>query len=159
MHSEVFQSPVICTEEMNSQVVFNMADSDCDLDHRLQKALDILAERGFKRSLREEQKISIRQLWFGGDLLAVLQTGYGKSLIFQLLVLSRNAGCALVICERSVALSIINGYFCRIFSGDQSQRRGTGKVPAVIRIGRRCACERLPSVAQEREKCISPEFC
>ena len=71
---------------------------DCDFDRSLQKALDILAERGFSRSLREEQEISIRQLWLGGDLLAVLPTGYGKSLIFQLLVLSKNDGCAFVIC-------------------------------------------------------------
>lgn len=42
---------------MNSQVVFNMADSDCDFDHCLQKVLDILAERGFNRSLREEQRL------------------------------------------------------------------------------------------------------
>ena len=93
MHSEVCQSPVICKEEMDSEVVFNRTKSNCDFDHCLQKALDIPTERGFNRSLREEKKISIRPLWFGGDLLAVLPTGYGKSLIFQLLVLSKNAQC------------------------------------------------------------------
>ena len=40
---------------MNSQVVFNMADSDCDFDHCLQKELDILAERGFNKSLRKRR--------------------------------------------------------------------------------------------------------
>ena len=64
-----------------------MVDSTGDqLDRGLRKALDVLlAERGFKVSLREEQKTSIRKLWIG-DLLAVRPTGFGKSLIFQLLV-------------------------------------------------------------------------
>ena len=44
VRSEVCQSPFICTEEMNSQVIFNMADRDCDFDLCLKKALDILAE-------------------------------------------------------------------------------------------------------------------
>ena len=73
-----------------------MVDSTGDqFDRGLRKALDVLlAERGFKASLTEEQKTLIRQLWIGGDLLAVLPTG----LIFHLLVLSKDVGCALVIC-------------------------------------------------------------
>jgi len=32
--------------------------------------------------LREEQNFSVKQLFKGGDLLSVLPTGFGKSLIF-----------------------------------------------------------------------------
>ena len=48
----------------------------------LQKALNFLLERGFNRELRQEQKSSVKQLFTRGDLLAVLPTGFGKSLIF-----------------------------------------------------------------------------
>ena len=74
-----------------------MADSD-EFSVEVNKALDFLAERGFSRCLREEQKSSLQQLWRGGDLMAVLPTGFGKSLIFQLLVLTRKEACVLVIC-------------------------------------------------------------
>ena len=40
----------------------------------------------FSRSLWKEWKETIRQLVFGGDLLVVLPTGFGKSLIFKLLM-------------------------------------------------------------------------
>ena len=53
----------------------------------LQKALNFPSERGFNRELRQEKKSSVKQLFTGGDLLAFLPTGFGKSLIFQLLAL------------------------------------------------------------------------
>ena len=34
----------------------------------------------------------------GGDLLAVLPTGFGKSLIFQALAMAKELACVLVIC-------------------------------------------------------------
>lgn len=46
-----------------------------------------MEENGLKFVLKVEQKKAIRQLFKRKDLLAVLPTGYGKSLIFQLLVL------------------------------------------------------------------------
>ena len=42
----------------------------------LKKALTFLAERGFSRELRQEQKACIKQLFTGGDVLAVLPTGF-----------------------------------------------------------------------------------
>ena len=53
--------------------------------------------------LKTEQKRSVQQLIFGGDLLAVLPTGFGKSLVFQLLVLvaerlTEKKCSALVVC-------------------------------------------------------------
>jgi len=68
------------------------------LEACLQKALNFLAERGFSLELRQQQKASVKQLFIGGDLLAVLPTGFGKSLIFQLLALTREASVILVIC-------------------------------------------------------------
>ena len=62
-------------------------DRDVVLEAALQKALNFLSERGFNRELRQEQKSSVKQLFTGGDLLAVLPTGFGKSLLFQLLAL------------------------------------------------------------------------
>ena len=58
----------------------------------LQKALNFLSERGFNRELRQEQKSSVK------NLLAVLPTGFGKSLIFQLLTLVNDDHLVLVIC-------------------------------------------------------------
>ena len=94
----VFISLNIDSCQLNVRKGVNMVDSTGDeFDRCLQKALDILAERGFKLSLKEGQKTSIRKLWIG-DLLAVRPTGFGKSLIFQLLVPEKKVGFALVIC-------------------------------------------------------------
>ena len=56
---------------------------------KITKVLDSLAERGFNRLLRDKQKSSLRQLLGGGDLLAVVPTGFGKSLIFQALAMAK----------------------------------------------------------------------
>ena len=55
---------------------------DVVFEAALQKALNFLLERGFNRELRQEQKSSVKQLFTRGDLLAVLPTGFEKSLIF-----------------------------------------------------------------------------
>ena len=53
----------------------------------LNEVLEDLRSKGFAFSLKSEQRSSLRNLFEGKDLLAVLPTGFGKSLIFQLLVL------------------------------------------------------------------------
>ena len=58
---------------------------DVVFEAALQKALNFLSEREFNRELRQEQKSSVKQIFTGGYLLAVLPTGFGKRLIFQLL--------------------------------------------------------------------------
>ena len=78
---------------------------DVVFEAALQKALNFLSERGFNRELRQEQKSSVKQLFTGGDLLAVLPTGFGKSLIFQLLALVNDDYVVLVICPLK---SIVN---------------------------------------------------
>ena len=44
---------------------------DVVFEAALQKASNFLSERGFNRELRQEQKSSVKQLFTGGDLLAV----------------------------------------------------------------------------------------
>ena len=39
----------------------------------------------FSRELRQEERCSVKQLFSRGDLLALFHTGFGKSLIFQVL--------------------------------------------------------------------------
>ena len=78
---------------------------DVVFEAALHKALNFLSEHGFNRELRQEQKSSVKQLFIGGDLLAVLPTGFGKSLIFQLLALVNDDHVVLVICPLK---SIVN---------------------------------------------------
>ena len=79
-----------------------MADS-LTFDAALEEPLSFLSELGMSRQLRHEQKEAISTLVHGSDLLAVLPTGFGKSLIFQLLIrvqeiLSSKPACAIVVC-------------------------------------------------------------
>ena len=91
---------------------------DVVFEAALQKALNFFSERGFNSELRQEQKSSVKQLFTGGDLLAVLPTGFGKSLIFQLLALRTMLGpccpCKLSIekyCKRSNQGGLFDGDF------------------------------------------------
>ena len=72
---------------------FKIANDEEDL----QRALDFLAQKGFDRELKEEQKSAILQLT-RGDLLGVLPTGFGKSLIFQLLAVAKKGSIVDMIC-------------------------------------------------------------
>ena len=74
--------------------VFKMANNEEDL----RRALDFLAQNGFERELKKEQKSAVLQLMCGGDLLGVLPTGFGKSLIFQLLAVAKKSSIVFVIC-------------------------------------------------------------
>ena len=82
---------------LSNIIARRMADEE-EFSIEITKVLDSLAERGFNRLLRDEQKSSLRQLLRGRDLLAVLPTGFGKSLIFQALAMARELACVLVIC-------------------------------------------------------------
>lgn len=79
-----------------------MADT-LSFDAAIAEAVSFLSELGMSRVIRPEQKEAIYSLVHGSDLLAVLPTGFGKSLIFQLLIrvkqiLSSNAACVIVVC-------------------------------------------------------------
>ena len=97
-----------------------MAESEENFDSALEKALQCLSHFGMSRELRTEQTKAIRTLVSRGDLLAVLPTGFGKSLIFQLLVAVKeiltvkNLGCDRCVpvkehCARSDSRSIFDG--------------------------------------------------
>ena len=58
-----------------------MTESEKNFDSALEKAL-----LGMSRELRTEQTKAIRTLVSRGDLLAILPNGFGKSLIFQILL-------------------------------------------------------------------------
>ena len=81
-----------------------MADfSEEDFEDAVKHLLTSLSSGGFHFNLKMEQKQALRQLVFGGDLLAILPTGFGKSLIFQLLVrvkevLTKKDCCVIVVC-------------------------------------------------------------
>ena len=84
----------------------NMAvEMEDEFEACLDKASNILSEQGFTRDLRQEQKCFVKQLFSRGDLLAVLPTGFGKSLIFQVLALMKEDCVILVICPLK---SIVN---------------------------------------------------
>ena len=58
------------------------------LDDLIQEVvIDLNSKNGLSLSLKPEQKEAIKSLLQGLDVLAVLPTGFGKSLIFQLYVL------------------------------------------------------------------------
>ena len=59
-----------------------MADLE-DFDSALEKALSALVGLGISLKLRSEQKEVVTILFSRQDLLAVLPTGFGRSLIFQ----------------------------------------------------------------------------
>ena len=63
-----------------------MADREVMLDFGLEEVLKSLSEFGVSRALKWEQKGVIATLVTGKHLLAVLPTGFGKILIFQVLV-------------------------------------------------------------------------
>ena len=80
-----------------------MADRNSNFNSALEGSLLELERLGMSRVLRTEQVKAISTLTSGEDLLAVLPTGFGKSLIFQLLVrvvecLTGKASCVLVVC-------------------------------------------------------------
>ena len=53
-----------------------------EFEERLSDASSYITELGFSLQLRQEQNFSVKELFKGGYLLAVLPTGFGKSLIF-----------------------------------------------------------------------------
>ena len=79
-----------------------------------------LEDIGRKITLKDEQRKAVKQLYGKKDLLAVLPTGSGKSLIFQLQLLLENrnrkghTASVLVICPLTV---IINDQIFELESG------------------------------------------
>ena len=87
-------------------VDFNMASASCSFESCLSIVLSHLEHRGFFFQLKDKQKRALRSLFEGTDVVGILPTGFGKSLIFQLLVtekfkrqgVEKRDGTILVIC-------------------------------------------------------------
>ena len=98
-----------CQSEARPFAKGNMADLR-SFDCALEEALSSLSGLGISLEYRPEQKQAIYTLLSRRDLLAVLPTGFGKSLIFQLLVqvkeiLSGKTACVIVVCPlKSIVL-------------------------------------------------------
>ena len=65
-----------------------MADAleEAEFEQILKEILLELEDKGRKITLKDEQRKAVKQLYGKKNLVAVLPTGFGKSLIFQLLV-------------------------------------------------------------------------
>ena len=70
---------------------FKGLQSEDAFEGSINKAPTFLAERRFSRELPQS---SVKQLFTGGDLLAVLTTGFGKSLIAK-------EGCVVIVIKRA----------------------------------------------------------
>ena len=128
----------------------NMAETDVLMD--VLRRFESIKLR-FSLELKVEQREALNSLLDGSDVLAVLPTGYGKSLIFQLLVLvgkeeRRRPAAVLVICPlksiidnqigeaeglgiRAVAINDVSSDYFR-----------SGLQATTVRIGRECAREK-----------------
>ena len=61
-------------------------DREAKFEQILKEILLELEDKGCKITLKDEQRKAVKQLYGKKDLVAILSTGFGKSLIFQLLV-------------------------------------------------------------------------
>ena len=61
--------------------------ASCNFESCLSTVLENLEHRGYFFQLKDEQKRALRSLFERRDVVGILPTGFGKSLIFQLLAL------------------------------------------------------------------------
>ena len=67
-----------------------MVDGGVDVLESALRDLNLASTRDRDIVLKPEQDSAVRALLSGRDVLAVLPTGYGKSLIYQLFVRAKN---------------------------------------------------------------------
>ena len=66
-----------------------MADIDEKINKCIEKSLNYLSAIGRPIVLKCEQKISIQHLLLGKDVIAILPTGFGKSMMFTVYALAK----------------------------------------------------------------------
>ena len=96
-------------------------DREAKFEQILKEILLELEDKGRKITLKDEQRKAVKRLYGKKDLVAVLPTGFRRSLIFQLLVLLENrnrnghtqTASVLVICRLT---SIINNQIFEVES-------------------------------------------
>ena len=67
-----------------------MAATNEKVNECIEKALNSLSVIGRPIVLKHEQKISVQHLLLGRDVMAILPTGFGKSMIFTVYALAKN---------------------------------------------------------------------
>ena len=67
-----------------------MAATNEKVNECIEKALNSLSIIGRPMILKHEQKISLQHLLLGRDVMAILPTGFGKSMIFTAYALAKN---------------------------------------------------------------------
>ena len=72
---------------MRKKIKVADALEEAEFEQTLKEILLELEDKGRKITLKDEQRKVVKQLYGKKNLVAVLPTGFGKSLIFQLLVL------------------------------------------------------------------------
>ena len=110
-----------------------MADGASDqFEVLLAETLRSLEESGLKFPLKAEQKKAIRHLFERKDVLAVLPTGYGKSLIFKLLVLlAKRAGYSASLLVITPLVSIINDQIMEVEAMNLTARNFAQKLDSL----------------------------
>ena len=116
----------------------------------------------FSRELRQEERCSVEQLFSRGDLLAVLPTGFGKSLIFQVLAPMKEDCVILVIFPLK---SIVNDQIkdsstMGISAGSLSDclapiRHQKWKIPSVLCFSWSSTRQKLPLLPQKGKQLSS----
>ena len=66
-----------------------MADIDKKINKCIEKSLNHLSAIGRPIVLKCEQRISIQHLLLGKDVIAILPTGFGKSMMFTVYALAK----------------------------------------------------------------------
>ena len=77
---------------MRKKIKVADALEEAEFEQILNEILLELEDKGHKITLKDEQRKAVKHLYGKKNLVAVLPTGFGKSLIFQLLVLLENRG-------------------------------------------------------------------
>ena len=66
-----------------------IADTDEKINECIEKSLNYLSAIGRPNVLKCEQRISIQHLLLSKDVIAILPTGFGKSMIFTVYALAK----------------------------------------------------------------------
>ena len=66
-----------------------MVDTDEKINKCIEKSLNYLSAIGRPIILKCEQRMSIQHLLLGKDVIAILPTGFGKSMIFTVYALTK----------------------------------------------------------------------
>ena len=79
-----------------------MADTDEKINKCIKKSLNYLSAIGQPIVLKCEQRISIQHLLRGKDVIAILPTGFGKSMIFTVYALAKVRGSCFARHDRKI---------------------------------------------------------